>query len=72
MGPIFWTPLFPSSSENGRNSCTTARYNARVTTYYSVAPIGAKKFSPIPTLMVIGGDISKPSPKRTGARNASF
>ena len=72
MGPIFWTPLFPSSSENGRNSCTTARYNARVTTYYSVAPIGAKKFSPIPQSMDLEVNISKLPPKCIWAQNASF
>lgn len=72
VGPLQSAPKSPLGSENGRNPCTTARHNGRVTTYCRGVPIGAKKFSPIPTLTMIGIDFSEPSPKRTRAQNASF
>lgn len=43
-----------------------------MTTYCRGVPIGAKKFSPIPTVMDLEIDFPKSPPKRTWAQNASF
>ena len=70
--PLNWTGKSPLSSENRGIPSTVGRHNARVTTYCHGVPIGAKKFSPIPTVMDLEIDFPKRPPKCIRAQNLLF
>ena len=72
VGPLQSAPKSPLPGENRGIPSTVGRHNARVTTYCHGVPIGAKKFSPIPTVMDLEIDFPKSSSKCIRAQNASF